>query len=221
MILYLKNKDTGQWESVPALVGPPGETPYIGANGHWWIGETDTGVPARGEGSGDMLGSTYDPDGAVAAAGGIAEYVAEHGGSGGGSADLTGYAKESWVESQGYLKAVPEGYAKTSDIPTSLSQLSPDANNQRVASYEKTFWNSKSDFSGSYADLTDVPEAFQPKSHTHPASLITGGTFSGKITVNGALGYEPAGEMVLRNSKMSLTAEDPSVDGEIVWKLGG
>lgn len=23
-----------------------GETPYIGENGNWWIGETDTGVPA-------------------------------------------------------------------------------------------------------------------------------------------------------------------------------
>lgn len=219
MILYLKNKDTGQWESVPALVGPPGETPYIGANGHWWIGETDTGVPARGEGSGDMLVSTYDANGAVAAAGGIAEYVAEHGGSGGGSADLTGYAKESWVESQGYLKAVPEGYAKTADIPTSLSQLAPDGNNQRVSSLEKEFWNGKSDFSGSYSDLTDVPVAFPPYSHQHSPSQIHTGTFGGEVVANAA-GQTP-GNMAIRNSKMSLTAEDPSVDGEIVWKLGG
>ncbi len=28
--------------------GPPGETPRIGENGNWWIGETDTGVPASG-----------------------------------------------------------------------------------------------------------------------------------------------------------------------------
>ena len=163
MILYLKNKDTGQWESVPALVGPPGETPYIGANGHWWIGETDTGVPARGEGSGDMLVATYDADGSVAAAGGIKQYVAAHGGSSeGGSTDLTGYAKETWVaenyQPKGeYLTEVPEGYAKTADIPTSLSQLSPDANNQRVAAHEKAYWNNKSDFSGSYNDLTDKP----------------------------------------------------------------
>ena len=25
-----------------------GKTPYIGDNGNWWIGETDTGVPATG-----------------------------------------------------------------------------------------------------------------------------------------------------------------------------
>lgn len=28
--------------------GEDGLTPYIGANGHWWIGTTDTGVDARG-----------------------------------------------------------------------------------------------------------------------------------------------------------------------------
>ncbi|QLY39805.1 leucine-rich repeat protein [Hujiaoplasma nucleasis] len=34
--------------SVDALSGPQGEdglTPYIGDNGHWWIGEEDTGIP--------------------------------------------------------------------------------------------------------------------------------------------------------------------------------
>jgi len=28
--------------------GPPGNTPFIGGNGHWWIGNIDTGVPAQG-----------------------------------------------------------------------------------------------------------------------------------------------------------------------------
>lgn len=224
MILNLKNKDTGQWESVPALVGPPGETPYIGANGHWWIGETDTGVPARGEGSGDMLVSTYDADGSVAAAGGIKQYVAAHGGSSeGGSTDLAGYAKETWVaenyQPKGeYLTEVPEGYAKTADIPTSLSQLSPDTNNQRVSADEKLFWNGKSDFSGSYSDLTDVPVAFPPYSHQHSPSQIHTGTFGGEVVANAA-GQTP-GNMAIRNSKMVLTEEDPTVDGEIVWKLG-
>lgn len=43
--------------------------------------------------------------------------------SGGGSVDLTGYATEQWVQTNyqpkgNYLTAVPEGYAKTEDIPT-------------------------------------------------------------------------------------------------------
>jgi len=33
----------------PGAPGEPGDTPYIGSNGNWWIGTTDTGVPATGE----------------------------------------------------------------------------------------------------------------------------------------------------------------------------
>lgn len=29
--------------------GKDGNTPFIGDNGNWWIGETDTGVPALGQ----------------------------------------------------------------------------------------------------------------------------------------------------------------------------
>lgn len=31
------------------IKGKPGNTPYVGANGNWWIGELDTGVKAEGE----------------------------------------------------------------------------------------------------------------------------------------------------------------------------
>lgn len=33
----------------PGDPGHDGETPYVGANGNWFVGETDTGVPAKGE----------------------------------------------------------------------------------------------------------------------------------------------------------------------------
>jgi hypothetical protein len=49
--------ETGpQGETGPA--GANGLTPYIGSNGNWWIGETDTGVKASGEG-GTGGGSSY------------------------------------------------------------------------------------------------------------------------------------------------------------------
>lgn len=35
----------------------------------------------------------------------------------GGNVDLTGYATEQWVKDQNYLTEVPDGYAKTEDIP--------------------------------------------------------------------------------------------------------
>lgn len=38
----------GEWISIPALTGADGITPHIGENGHWFIGETDTGVAAGG-----------------------------------------------------------------------------------------------------------------------------------------------------------------------------
>ena len=36
-------------EWLASLHGEDGQTPYIGANGNWWIGEADTGVQAQGE----------------------------------------------------------------------------------------------------------------------------------------------------------------------------
>ena len=48
----------GQWQNLIALSalqgmkgdkGDPGDTPFIGENGNWWIGDTDTGIPATGD----------------------------------------------------------------------------------------------------------------------------------------------------------------------------
>lgn len=36
-------------EQLEALKGEPGNTPYIGENGNWWIDGVDTGQPSRGE----------------------------------------------------------------------------------------------------------------------------------------------------------------------------
>lgn len=45
----------GEWQTifdfstVETVKGDPGDTPYIGANGNWFIGDTDTGVKAKGD----------------------------------------------------------------------------------------------------------------------------------------------------------------------------
>ena len=60
-------------QGAPGNDGEDGETPYIGSNGNWWIGQTDTGVKAQGPagangtGSGTVTGvkigeNTYAPD---------------------------------------------------------------------------------------------------------------------------------------------------------------
>lgn len=44
----------------PGKDGQDGQTPYIGENGNWWIGDTDTGVPATGADGENILVSTND-----------------------------------------------------------------------------------------------------------------------------------------------------------------
>jgi len=95
-------------------------------------------------------------------------------------------------------------------IPTALADLSDDSTHRVVTDSEKTTWNGKSDFSGSYTDLTDKPtlgtasaldvassgdasttevvkgddsrltDARTPVSHTHTTSDITDFDISGK-----------------------------------------
>lgn len=48
--------------------------------------------------------------------------------------------------------------ANKEDIPTTLSELASDSEHNTVTAAEKEIWNKKSDFSGSYNDLTDKPE---------------------------------------------------------------
>ena len=71
--------------------------------------------------------------------------------------DLTGYATESWVRAQlaGYQKT--GDYALKSELPTKLSQLSGDSTHRVVTDAEKAAWDAKSNFSGSYNDLTGKP----------------------------------------------------------------
>lgn len=45
----------------------------------------------------------------------------------------------------------------TTNIPTALSELSEDATHRVVTDAEKAAWNAKSNFTGSYNDLTDKP----------------------------------------------------------------
>lgn len=57
-----------------------------------------------------------------------------------------------------------------------LSQMSQDSTHRVVTDSEKATWNAKSNFSGSYNDLTNKPTIPSAYTHpsTHPASMITG-----------------------------------------------
>lgn len=60
------------------------------------------------------------------------------------------------VKSNGIYDALATK-ANISDLPTALADLSDDSTHRVVTDTEKTTWNAKSDFSGSYNDLTDTP----------------------------------------------------------------
>ena len=53
------------------------------------------------------------------------------------------------------------------------------AGTRKDANWDAAYTHSQSThFSGSYADLTNVPTSFTPSQHTHAASAITSGTFA-------------------------------------------
>lgn len=51
--------------------------------------------------------------------------------------------------------------SSSTHIPSALEEMTDDQNHRTVSDIEKETWNAKSDFSGSYNDLTDVPEIKQ------------------------------------------------------------
>ena len=85
-------------------------------------------------------------------------------------ADLTGYATEEWVQEEfqpkgEYLTEVPEGYAKTADIPSRVSQLTND----------KGYLTEHQDISGKL-DVSALPSAI----NTALTQAKESGQFDGK-----------------------------------------
>lgn len=77
-----------------------------------------------------------------------------------------GARPSSWTPTAADVGAVPttrkvNGQSLSADvnfnIPDSLAELAGDAAHRTVSDTEKSTWNNKSDFSGSYNDLTDKP----------------------------------------------------------------
>lgn len=112
MSLYIRN-EAGEFIPIPSIKGSDGITPHIGDNGNWFIGDTDTGKPSRGEdGVKTVNGMTPDENGNV-------EIPVS-----GGSVDLSGYATEQFVQ-DGFQ---PKGdYLPSEELPNAVNDALADA----------------------------------------------------------------------------------------------
>lgn len=66
------------------------------------------------------------------------------------------YADNKW-EILGRQTVDLSGYALKSEIPVTLASLTQDSTHRTVTDTEKETWTNKSNFSGKYTDLTDIP----------------------------------------------------------------
>ena len=70
LLVYLSDKTTinlgpiNGKDGADGADGEDGKTPFIGSNGNWWIGDTDTGVPATGNDGKDGVDGAPGKDGA-------------------------------------------------------------------------------------------------------------------------------------------------------------
>lgn len=84
----------------------------------------------------------------------------------------SGYTAHQWLqtdengnivagEKPTYTSSEVSALPDTTHIPSTLAEMTDDTDHKTITSAEREKWNAKSDFSGSYNDLTDVPEIKQ------------------------------------------------------------
>lgn len=73
----------------------------------------------------------------------------------------------------------------TTKIPSALSDLSDDDTHRTVTDVEKTEWSSKSNFSGDYNDLSNIPSGLP-----NPSALTFSGAFIGSYDGSNSLNVE-------------------------------
>ena len=96
-------------------------------------------------------------------------------------------------------------------VPTALTDLSSDTNHQLVSQSEKNTWNGKSNFSGSYNDLTNKPTI-----PTNNNQLTNG---AGYITSAGSCAYATSAGSATDSTKVAKAGDTMTgnlkVDGEV------
>ena len=145
---------------------------------------------------------------------------------------LDGYATETWVEGKGYLTEHQDISGKldvsafntySGSVNTQLNSkaLESDLNalndtvtahtanaSIHVTAVDKAAWNAKSDFSGSYNDLTDKPTI-----PTVPTSNTAFTNDAGYITSSALNGYATTGDVQTAITAATSTKQDTLISG--------
>lgn len=114
-----------------------GVTPHIGENGHWWIGDKDTGAIASPYPEDFMDAAVYDPQGKQTD---IFQYVAENG--------------VPKADSAKWHSRMSPGVYDPQGKRTDMFQYVHD---NAVSPEDRAKWDGKSDFDGYYDDLRNKP----------------------------------------------------------------
>ena len=104
--------------------------------------------------------------------------------------------------------------SKNTHIPSTLSEMISDENHRIVTDKEKASWNAKSNFSGSYNDLTDIPEIKQltdelKKKYDDASNLSKTNEFNITKKLNKS-GYTPDKWLQTDNSGNIIIGEKPT-----------
>lgn len=99
-----------------------------------------------------------------------------------------------------------KGKQALESLPTNLSQLASDETHRTVTDSEKSTWNSKSDFSGSFSDLTNIPAKI-----TNLRSYTTATTVA-SLNVN----YENIYVTLTANASLSASATGANYNGRTI-----
>ena len=81
----------------------------------------------------------------------------------------SGHTPDKWIKTDAdgniiksdkpeYTAEEVHALSDTTHIPSTLAEMTEDEDHKTITSTERENWNAKSDFSGSYNDLSDVPE---------------------------------------------------------------
>lgn len=199
-LAMLRFKQGDKWVEIPAITGTDGKTAYQYAVEGGYVGSEEQFTAQLGAASSFLNEANGYTDAK------IAELI----NGAPTTLDTLGEIATAMAENADVVEALNGaiGSKADADTVTALTEtVASKANNSDLTAHAEN----KSNPHGVTAAQLGAAESV----HSQAASTITAGTFGGQVVANAA-GQAPS-VSVIRNSKVVLADENPTVEGEIVW----